>query len=67
MQRAKLNFGGFHWADLSKLAAVALLVAGCFPTRTMAQQPGQKIFSTAQEATDALVAAASRAFGRSAP
>jgi len=58
MHRAKLNFGGFHWADLSKIAAVALLLAGCFPARSMAQQPGQKTFSTAQEATDALVAAA---------
>ena len=58
MQRAKLNFGGFHWANLSELAAVAILLAGCFPTRSMAQQPGQKTFSSAQEATDALVTAA---------
>jgi Protein of unknown function (DUF2950) len=58
MQRTKLNFGGFHWANLSKLAAVAILVAGWFPTRSMAQQAGQKIFSSAQEATDTLVAAA---------
>ncbi|MGA8012978.1 MAG: DUF2950 domain-containing protein [Candidatus Acidiferrales bacterium] len=58
MQRIKLNFGGFHWASFSKFAALALLVAGCIPTRSMAQQPGQKTFSSAQEATDALVAAA---------
>jgi hypothetical protein len=58
MQRIKLNFGGFHWASFSKFAALALLVAGCIPTRSMAQQPGQKTFSSAQEATAALVAAA---------
>jgi len=58
MQRIKLNFGGFHWASFSKFAALVLLVAGCIPTRSMAQQPGQKTFSSAQEATDALVAAA---------
>jgi hypothetical protein len=57
MQQAKLNFGGFHWASLSKFAAVAFLVAGCFPARSMAQQPGQKTFSSAQEAAKALVAA----------
>ena len=58
MQRIKLNFGGFHWASFSKFAALAILLAGCIPTRLMAQQPGQKTFSSAQEATDALVAAA---------
>jgi hypothetical protein len=58
MQRAKSNFDGFDWASLSKLAAVAVLFAGCFPARSMAQQPGQKTFSSAQEASSALVTAA---------
>src|SRR5208337_785182 len=57
MQRAKLNFDNFHWAKLSKLAAVAVLLAACFATRSMAQQQGQKTFSSAEEACNALAAA----------
>ncbi len=58
MRRAKLNFDKFHLAGLSKLAAVAVLLAGCFTTASVAQQPGQKTFSSAEEASRALVAAA---------
>ncbi len=58
MQRAKLNFDNFHWAHLSKLAAVAVLLTGCWTARSMAQQQGQKTFSSAEEASHALVAAA---------
>src|SRR5579863_813420 len=58
MQRTKLNFGKSYWTNLSKLAATAVLLAGCFPAHTNAQQPGQKTFSSAEEASKALVAAA---------
>jgi hypothetical protein len=58
MQRAKLNFDNFHWANLSKLAAVAVLLTGCWTARSMAQQQGQKTFSSAEEASHALVTAA---------
>jgi hypothetical protein len=58
MQRAKLNFDKFHWALLSKLAAVAILLTACWPARSPAQQPGQKTFSSAEEASHALVTAA---------
>ena len=58
MQRAKLNFDNFHWGNLSKLAAVAVLLAGCWTARSMAQQQGQKTFSSAEEASHALVTAA---------
>jgi hypothetical protein len=44
-------------ANLSKLAAVAVLLAVCVPTRSMAQRPGQKTFSSAEEASKALVTA----------
>ena len=48
MRRTKLNFDKFHWAGLSTLAAVAVLLAGCcFPTHSVAQQAGQKTFSSA--------------------
>jgi hypothetical protein len=58
MQRTNLNFGRFDWASLPKLAAVAILLTGCFAIRSVAQQPGQKTFSSAEEASNALVAAA---------
>jgi len=62
MWRTKLNFDKFHGANLPKLAVVAivfaLLLAACFPTRSMAQPPGQKTFSSAEEASSALVTAA---------
>ncbi len=58
MRRAKLNFDGFHWADLPKLAAVAIVMMACFPARSMAQQQGQKTFASAEEASKALVTAA---------
>jgi len=58
MRRTKLNFNKFHWANLPKIVAVAILVTVCFPTRSMAQQPGQKTFSSAEHASNALVTAA---------
>ena len=58
MQRTMLNYDGFHWANLPKLAMVAILLAGCFPIRSMAQQQGQKTFSSPEEASSALVTAA---------
>src|ERR1019366_4637379 len=58
MRRTKLNFDKFHWANLPKLTAVAILLTGCFPTRSMAQQQGQKTFSSPEDASNALVMAA---------
>jgi hypothetical protein len=59
MRRTKLNFGKFHGAGLSTLVAIALLLAGCcFPTHAVAQQAGQKTFSSPQNASRALFSAA---------
>jgi len=58
MRRTSLNLDKHHWVNLPKLAAVAILLAGCFPTRSMAQQPGQKTFSSPEDASHALVTAA---------
>ena len=57
MWRTKLNIGEFHRSNLSKLAAVAILLAGSFPARSIAQQQGQKTFSSAEDASNALVMA----------
>ena len=48
------NFG------ISRLAAAAVLLAACLPGRSTAQQQGQKTFSSPQEASTSLVAAAHR-------
>jgi hypothetical protein len=58
MQRAKLIFDKFHWGNVSKFAAIAIFVSASFPALSMAQQRGQKTFSSAEEASKALVAAA---------
>jgi hypothetical protein len=57
MPRAKLNFHRLHWANFAQLAAIAILVTGCFPVRSMAQQQGQKTFASAEDASNALVTA----------
>jgi hypothetical protein len=57
MQRTKLNFDNSHWVSVSKLAAVAILLAGCLVTRSMAQQAGQKTFASPEEASNALLTA----------
>jgi len=58
MRRMKLNFDKFQSANLPILAAVAILLTACLPIRSMAQQPGQKTFSSPEDASDALVTAA---------
>jgi hypothetical protein len=56
--RTKRNIDRFDWANLSKLAAVVILVAGSFSRPSVAQQAGQKTFSSAEDASHALVTAA---------
>jgi hypothetical protein len=58
MQRTKLNFDTFCWANLAELAAVAVLLTGFFPARSLAQRHGQKTFPSPEEASNALVTAA---------
>ncbi len=55
----KRNFEGFHLGIAAKFAALAILAAGMagFPAPAAAQQPGQKTFPFAPDATAALVAA----------
>jgi Protein of unknown function (DUF2950) len=60
MPQIRMNLGEFHPANfpkLAKAAAVAMIMAACFPASSLAQQPGQRTFLSAQRATDALVAA----------
>jgi hypothetical protein len=58
MQRAKFNFYKIHGADLLAAAAVVILVVGCFTLPSVAQQAGQKTFSSAEEASNAMFTAA---------
>jgi hypothetical protein len=57
MRRTKLNFGKFHGANFPELAAVAILFTGCFPAPSIAQQQGQKTFSSAEQASNEFVSA----------
>lgn len=58
MRRIQMNVDKFSWADIPRLAGLAILMMGCFSLRSVAQQPGQKTFSSAEEASGALLAAA---------
>ena len=58
MPRIILNFDKLYCATSLRVAAIAILVTGCFPTLSKAQQPGQKTFSSPEEASSALVTAA---------
>jgi hypothetical protein len=55
MQRATLNFEKSYWAGLAGVAVIVLM--GCLVSPAEAQQAGQKTFSSAEEASEALVAA----------
>ena len=60
MRRMKLNLDKFQWAHLPIFVAVAILVAGFFTTCSRVPQPGpgQKTFSSPEDASNALVTAA---------
>ncbi len=57
MQRTKLNFKKFWSVNFLALGAIAFILPACFPAVSQAQQPGQKTFSSADEACHALVKA----------
>jgi len=58
MRPIKLNFNTSQWTNLPKLAMLVILLAAIVPLRSMAQQHGQRTFSSPEEASNALVAAA---------
>jgi hypothetical protein len=58
MRIGKLSFGGAGRGGLLKLAAAAVLLAGSLAAPSMGQQSGQKTFSSPEEASKALLAAA---------
>ena len=57
MPRIIQNFDKLYCATFPRLAALAILLTGCFLTPSLAQQPGQKTFSSPEDASSALVAA----------
>jgi hypothetical protein len=63
MVRTKLNFNKFSGANLpvanlAGFVGIAIVVTLCFSFGSMAQQSGQKTFSSAEDASNALVTAA---------
>ena len=58
MLPTKLNCNPSHWTNLPKVAMLVILFTAFFPVRSMAQQPGQKTFSSPEDASNALVKAA---------
>ena len=58
MRQSKLNLKARQSGPLPKFAAVAILLLAGIPAISRAQQPGQKTFASAEEASSALAAAA---------
>jgi len=56
--RTKLNVKKSDWANLPTLAGLVILLTGCLSSTSVAQQPGQKTFSSPEDASRALVTAA---------
>src|ERR1700677_4598733 len=57
MQRTNLYIDTWYRMTVREFAALAILLAACFPASSLAQQPGQKTFSSAEEASSSLIAA----------
>lgn len=57
MRQKKRKDNRFDWGTFLRLAVVTVFLTGGFATRSMAQQPRQKTFSSPDEATSALVMA----------
>jgi hypothetical protein len=57
MRRTKLDFKHSRWGGLIKFSTVAVILTGCFPPSSVAQEKGQKEFSSAEDASHALVTA----------
>jgi len=58
MRRRKPKLEKFEAADLLKIAALAILLLACSTSGVAAEQKGQRTFSSPEEASKALVAAA---------
>jgi hypothetical protein len=58
MRQTKLSFHKSRLTILPHLGTVAILITGYFPARFVAQQQGQKTFSSPEDAGNALITAA---------
>ena len=54
MRRSEFGRNEIIWANLLRIAVVAVLLAGILPVRSSAQQAGQKTYPTAQAASQLL-------------
>jgi hypothetical protein len=57
MRRTELKFDERAWTSVPKLAMIAVLLTGCLSIHSLAQQPGQKTFSSPEDAGNALFVA----------
>jgi hypothetical protein len=57
MLRMHLKFDKLYCTTVPRLAALVILLTACFLAPSLAQQPGQKTFSSPEDASSALVAA----------
>jgi hypothetical protein len=54
MRRAELKFNELGWMSVPKLAVIAVVLTSCLSIHSAAQQPGQRTFSSPEDAGSAL-------------
>jgi hypothetical protein len=57
MRRTNLSFKDYRWGALIRFAMASVILTGCVPSSSVAQEKGQRTFSSAEEASGALIAA----------
>ena len=57
MRRRKLSFKYYRWSAFIKFAMASVILTGCVPSNSAAQEKGQRTFSSAEDASSALIKA----------
>jgi hypothetical protein len=57
MRRTNLSFKDYRWGALIRFAMASVILTGCVPSSSVAQEKGQRTFSSAEDASSALIAA----------
>ena len=57
MRRRKLSFNHDRWGAFIRFAMASVILTGCIPSNSVAQEKGQRTFSSAEDASNALIKA----------
>jgi hypothetical protein len=57
MRRRKLSFKHYRWGAFIRFAMASVILTGCIPSNSGAQEKGQRTFSSGEDASSALIKA----------